>query len=287
MIKIKRYWKVETLEEAYELNQKRANRIIGGMVWMKMGEKQFHTAIDLSDVVSSEIVENEEEFIIGAMTTLRDLECHEGIHKYTDGAVKESLRHIVGVQFRNVATVGGSIWGRFGFSDVLTMFLAMDTYVDLYKGGRVSLEAFSKMPYDKDILLNIVVKKNTMSLAYESMRNTKTDFPVLACAASVRPDEVLLSIGARPQKAVIIRANDTVMKIDRSEQEEFARALAVQVKAEISVGSNMRASAEYRRQLAGVLARRAVMKALVADEQKPMVITDTDTLQTKGGEQIC
>ena len=41
---------------------------------------------------------------------------------------EKSLRHIVGVQFRNCATIGGSIWGRYGFSDVLTMFLAMDTW---------------------------------------------------------------------------------------------------------------------------------------------------------------
>lgn len=46
----------------------------------------------------------------------------------TGGAVRESLRHIVGVQFRNLATVGGSIFGRFGFSDVLTMFLALDSW---------------------------------------------------------------------------------------------------------------------------------------------------------------
>lgn len=45
--------------------------------------------------------------------------------------MKESLRHIVGVQFRNLATVGGSLWGRFGFSDVLTLLLALDAQVEL------------------------------------------------------------------------------------------------------------------------------------------------------------
>ena len=30
----------------------------------------------------------------------------------TDGAVRESVRHIVGVQLRNLATVGGSIYSR-------------------------------------------------------------------------------------------------------------------------------------------------------------------------------
>ena len=48
MLKIKEYVKAESLAQAYELNQKQANRIIGGMLWMKMGNVKIHTAIDLS-----------------------------------------------------------------------------------------------------------------------------------------------------------------------------------------------------------------------------------------------
>ena len=38
MLTIQNYKKVESLEEAYELNQKKANRIVGGMMWMRMGD---------------------------------------------------------------------------------------------------------------------------------------------------------------------------------------------------------------------------------------------------------
>ena len=106
------------------------------------------------------------------MTPLRDLELHQGLHTYTKGAIRESLRHIVGVQFRNCATVGGSIWGRFGFSDVLTMLLALDTEVELFKGGRVCLSDFVKMPKDRDILVRIIIKKTPLKVAYLSHRNT-------------------------------------------------------------------------------------------------------------------
>ena len=50
-----------------------------------------------------------------------------------------------------MATIGGSIWGRFGFSDVLTVFLAMDSYVELYKGGIVSMADFVSMKMDNDM----------------------------------------------------------------------------------------------------------------------------------------
>ena len=36
MMTIREYKKAESLEEAYQLNQKKANRIIGGMLWLKM-----------------------------------------------------------------------------------------------------------------------------------------------------------------------------------------------------------------------------------------------------------
>ena len=39
MLKIKSYVKVNSLAEAYELNQKKTARILGGMVWMKNGQQ--------------------------------------------------------------------------------------------------------------------------------------------------------------------------------------------------------------------------------------------------------
>ena len=71
------------------------------------------TAIDLCDLGLDKIDEDENEFRIGAYATLRQIETHEALNAYTHGAIAESVRHIVGVQFRNVATVGGSIWGTF------------------------------------------------------------------------------------------------------------------------------------------------------------------------------
>ena len=44
MIKIKDYVRVGSLEEAYELNQKKSACILGGMLWTKMGQRQVQTA---------------------------------------------------------------------------------------------------------------------------------------------------------------------------------------------------------------------------------------------------
>ena len=143
MITIQKYVKASSLQEAYELNQNKRNTIIGGMLWLRMGRGSVNTAIDLGDLGLNTIEEDEESFRIGAMVTLRQLELHQSFNAYTDGTASKAVQDIVGVQFRNLATVGGSIFGRFGFSDVLTVFQAYDTYVELYQGGIIPLEDFA------------------------------------------------------------------------------------------------------------------------------------------------
>ena len=77
MLTIQNYKKVESLEEAYELNQKKANRIVGGMMWMRMGDNSMNTAIDMSGLGLDKIEESDEEFKIGCMATLRQLEVQD------------------------------------------------------------------------------------------------------------------------------------------------------------------------------------------------------------------
>ena len=48
MMTIREYKRAESLEEAWQLNQKKANRVLGGMIWLKMENINVGTAIDLS-----------------------------------------------------------------------------------------------------------------------------------------------------------------------------------------------------------------------------------------------
>lgn len=257
MMTIREYARPATLEEAWQLNQKKPNRVLGGMLWLKMEKINVGTAIDLSGLGLDTIEETDEGFSIGAMVTLRQLELHPGLSAYTDGAVRESVRHIVGVQLRNLATVGGSIYSRFGFSDVLTMFLALNASVELYKGGVVPLAEYAQRPYDRDILVRVLVPKENARFVYQSVRNSQTDFPVLTCAAAKLADgSIRAAIGARPGKAVLYTAAPEAGET----AEEFAARFAAEVKADIKTESNLRGGAEYRRHLAGVLTKRAVCR---------------------------
>ena len=251
---IKEYVKAESLEQAYELNQKRTNCILGGMLWLKMVTRNVQKAIDLSGLGLDQIEENDEEFSIGAMVTLRQIELHEGLNTWSQGAVKESVTHIVGVQFRNLATVGGSIFGKFGFSDVLSCFLAFDSYVELHHEGIIPLDQFAANKCPNDILVRLIIKKHPQESVYLSHRNTKTDFPVLTCAVSLGEKEAYAVVGARPSRACRVRLSDQWM--EQIKDDEGRKKLADEVTGQMNFGSNMRGSAAYREQLSKVLLRR-------------------------------
>ena len=277
------YVRAQSLDEAYELYQKKPNFVLGGMLWLKMKNKTLGTAIDLCDLGLDQIDEDENEFRIGAYATLRQIETHEALNAYTHGAIAESVRHIVGVQFRNVATVGGSIWGRFGFSDVMTIFRALGAKVQLHKAGIMDLDEFAALPRTtRDVLVSVIVPKNEKGVVYLSQRNQSTDFPVLTCAVANRSGRYVAVIGASPYMAEPVWDEDGILDCladaktdgnaaltDNSETNAKIDKFAEYVAEHIRFGSNIRAGAEYREIICRVLTRRAVTQSLdICDEIK-------------------
>ena len=270
------YVRAQSLDEAYELYQKKPNFVLGGMLWLKMKNKTLGTAIDLCDLGLDQIDEDENEFRIGAYATLRQIETHEALNAYTHGAIAESVRHIVGVQFRNVATVGGSIWGRFGFSDVMTIFRALGAKVQLHKAGIMDLDEFAALPRTtRDVLVSVIVPKNAKGIVYLSQRNQSTDFPVLTCAVANRSGRYVAVIGASPYMAEPVWDEDGILDgmtgaetacnkalAENSENNEKIEKFAGYVADHIRFGSNIRAGAEYREMICRVLTRRAVTQSL-------------------------
>ena len=258
MLTIQNYVRAGSLEQAYELNQNRRNRVLGGMLWLNLTSLTVPTAIDLCRLGLNTIEETAEEFSIGAMATLRQLELHPGLNRETQGSAARAVEHIGGVQLRNMATVGGSIFGRFGFSDVLTLFLALDSYVELYQGGVVPLETFAGMGRDRDILVRLIVKKRPVRCAYQSARNSRTDFPSLTCAVSRAEGEYRAVIGARPGRAMVLRDGEGIL--EHGITGESARAFAAFAAERVPTGGNLRGSAAYRTHLVEALTRRGLLE---------------------------
>lgn len=258
MLKFSQYVRAESLEQAYTLCQKRSSVVLGGMLWLKMQNRTVGSVIDLCDLHLDTIEETETEYRIGAMVSLRALETHPGLNTLTHNAFAHCLSPIVGVQFRNGATIGGSVAGRFGFSDPLTLLLALGAKVEFYKKGVLSLEEWLDMPFERDILTHIILPRTPLKVTYLSQRISATDFPVLTCAVCQRENKMFCAVGARPMRARLFGDDEGLLADGITE--ESARRFAESIAQKAVFGPNLKGSAEYRRQLCRVLVRRALLE---------------------------
>lgn len=251
MYSIKEYRVPTSLEEADRLlHEKKSNTLIAGGMWLRMSNKKIDTAVDLSRAGLDLIVEDKDSVRIGAMVPLRQLEENPLTASLWGGVLAKAVKPVVGIQFRNSATVGASVFSRFGFSDVITALLALNARVTLYRGGEMSVEDFLKSPLKKDIMSCITVPKGAMA-GYATLRRSSTDFPVLAVCVSEKDGAYRVSVGARPNKAM--RCEKTEAALSAGDVNAACEAIK-----KLPYGTNLRASAEYRKEMSAVLLLRAL-----------------------------
>lgn len=260
MLSMQVYTTPTSLEEAYDLlHSSRNNVILGGCAFLRLGKKKIGTGVDLKNLKLDYINSNKEYIEIGAMTPLRTLEMSTEIQNLSDGILSKAIAGIVGVPFRNTVTIGGTIYGKYGFSDVITALLAMDAELTLHKGGLMSIERFLNEKHKKDILvsLRLPIKKNKAT--YIGFRHSGGDFPILTIATTNSIDGFKIAVGARPMGAVLaINAMNYISSQELSSSSiEIATKLAID---ELVFGSNMRATANYRRELARTLLERSLLE---------------------------
>ena len=176
------------------------------------------------------------------MVTLHQLETSPVLRESFGTLFADCTRHIVGVQFRNCATLGGSVAARFGFSDILTALLALDCQVELVRAGEMPLRQYVETERDRDVLVRVYIRKNGARAAYRSVRNSATDLPTLTCALSERGGAYRAVIGARPALPRVLEGGSLEELLLQAE--------------ELPYGTNLRGSADYRRHLAAVLLKR-------------------------------
>ncbi|MHB1405404.1 MAG: FAD binding domain-containing protein [Desulfitobacteriaceae bacterium] len=252
----------DSIEDAYKtLIKRKSNTVLGGCAFLRMSSKRIGTAIDLSKLNLNFIQERDDYIETGAMATLRDIETNPVFNQYFCGVLPKSISNIIGVQFRNVATVGASVFSKYGFSDLLTALLVLDTEVELYNGGSMLLEKFLDKSYEKDILTRVLIPKKDRKAAYQSLRNSASDYPILNVAVSNINNDWLIAVGARPLRAKIARKASDVLSQETLNVEKIEYA-ANKAAEELSFGTNTRGTAEYRKAICKVLVKRAITEVL-------------------------
>lgn len=244
-----------TVEEAHALmvKQKMAPLLAGGC-WTRLGNRKWPMVIDLSALGLRYITEEETEFHIGAMATQRDVEVFEPFQTLGRGVLPKAVKDILGVQFRNMATMGGSVAAKFGFSDIIPALLALRAEVRLFEAGRMSIEQY--LSYGtRDLLVEVIVPKQEVPVAIEALRKSTSDFPFLTGSARFDENRYSVFIGGRPGKPIRAKRCCEILNAKGIDGLEEAIESIVE---DVSFQTNSHASAEYRLDMAKNMVRRLV-----------------------------
>ena len=250
-MKAKSFQRVSSLEEAYKLaKESPRNKIVGGGLWLKKGNAEVDTLIDLS-LLGLDKIEDKKEYVeVGAMVTQRQFEISELVPEMA----KEAVKSIMGPAFRNVATIGGSVYGKYGFSDVITGLLGYKVELVFYPNATISLFDYVNKPgFFDGILTHIRIYKENLKAFFKKVGITALDYPILNVAVT-KGKEYRVVVGSRPLVANRCLKAETYLN-DGGKDFSKAAELAVE---ELKFGDSIATKGDYRKQLALIYVRRGL-----------------------------
>ncbi len=262
-MEIQRYHRPESLEEAYGLVVKQRGYPLAGGAWSLTSKKSIASGVDLASLELRYIRTEGEYIAVGAMTTARDMETSCLLAETFGALFARALGGIAGVQIRTIVTAGGTVAGRYGFSELLVLLLALDASIVFYKDGTQRLTSYLETPPDGPFLIEKILIPKKARAAYQCLRQAANDFPVLSVCAGRDAAGWRVAVGARPQAAALgLQAGACLGGLERPGEEVIKKAglLAAQ---ELSFGEDLRAGADYRRSICPALVARAIRELCV------------------------
>jgi len=233
--------------------------------------------VDLSGLSELRYVKRENGKIrVGALTTIADLEAQPNDTAWGK-ILNDAVRKFGSPNIRTVATVGGNICAASSSEDLIPVFLVLDARVrTIRKSGtrEMPLQEFliekrRTALYGDEILAEVSFPEPSAHAACSfqklGMRNTLI-LALVSVAALLETDNARSKItrarvalnrlkGKIPQRAESVEKQLLGQKLD----EETVDSAVKRLGDELALTSDYRASADYRREAAKVLFRRALM----------------------------
>lgn len=259
---ISEYHRPRTLEEALILlAQPNTHPLGGGTVLNRPSPEQF-AVVDLQALGLNKIHKNGNNLEIGATASLQALLDSPHIPP----ALAETLRLETTYNLRQVATVAGTLVSADGRSPFVTAMLALDAKITLVGGQSPALSKAEGsvvslgelLPFRGDMLHGTLITQIVIplqpKLAFETVARTPADRPIVCAALAQWPaGRTRLVIGGWGKSPTLAMDGN-----EASGVEAAARNAAHDAADEW-------ASAEYRSEVAAVLAKRCL--ATVTSEQ--------------------
>ncbi len=271
----------DTLDEAVDLLGEHGGEAMlyaGGtevLILLKAGLVRPRCLIDLKRVRGLDVIEDAGgSLVIGATASHRDVERSPAIRRRC-ALVADMACHVANVRVRNVGTVGGNLAFADVHSDLATVFLVFDGVVDLRarRATRtLALGDFVRGPYDTqrgdgEVLTAVRLRPWPAGTAGAYVKYGVYERPTLGIAAALipaddRPSELRLAVGCvGPRPVRLVKTESAARGLDAAAIERRADDLAGLAADEVDPMGDRHGSAEYKRAMTRVFARRALAVA--------------------------
>lgn len=278
------YLKPRTLEEALSLlNQYegRAKLIAGATDAMVMNRQKKispHVFISLRGIPGLDQIDSNGVFKIGALVTHRTIEQSESIRKRFP-LLAEASSVLGSVQVRNVATIGGNLCTASPSAETAPSLLVYEAEVQLVSPRgerRLSLESFFLGPGEtalenKEVLKEILLPfppPNSSGAYLKLGRRKSVDLSVVNVAVllTLNPqtgicERARIALGAVAPTPIRAKGAEKALEGNPLD-ERVIRKAAEYAGQECSPISDIRGSAEYRREMVKVLIEKAIRQSI-------------------------
>jgi CO/xanthine dehydrogenase FAD-binding subunit len=264
---LKAYLKPQTLEEAYELAQDNTSIYVsGGLMVAALKSSRIEKIIDLKSLGMNE-VEDGESVKVGANVKLSEFMQNPILSEMYGGFFHELMKEVGSTQIRNMATVGGSVAFRLGWSDVITALMVAETDVEIFNGEskRMPIEDYLTMKRGKEIVTAVYIpKKENRFMAFEKFSKSTFDIATLNVGVSFEIQngnisKAVIAVGSRPMISERVEEVEDFLE-GKSFTPSLVDETASKIREVIKVGNDIRATAEYRKALAGSLLKKCMRR---------------------------
>lgn len=274
------YFKPKTLSEALSLLEKydgTARPIAGATDLFVKKNPEIKQLVDIRDIGLNYIEEDGSDLVIGATTTLSEIEDSPTVKGGSFRALREAVHQIGCVQVRNTATIGGNLCNASPAADSASVLIAMDATARIVgpKGERdVPLEEFFQGPGktvlgSSDLLKELRIPTPSPNSGIVFMKIGRTAVDIALVNASVRVTfrsktsicgDARIVLGAVAPVPMRARKAEKLLVGNEISDDNIVK-VAETAAAETQPISDVRASAAYRREMSKVLIRRAIKQA--------------------------
>jgi carbon-monoxide dehydrogenase medium subunit len=231
------------------------------------------TVVDLGRIEAMRgIRDGGDHLAIGAMTPYSDVVASDLVREHAS-LLADAVETVADPQIRHRGTVGGAIVHADPAGDVGAPVLALDATMVIagpsgertVPAGEFFRDLFETAVGDGELLTEIRIPKHTgWGSAYEKFVRVSHQWSIVAVAATVRADGGTIAearIGLTNMGSTPLRATAVEQALAGRSADGVAEACAAAAEG-TSPPSDLNGDAGYRRHLATVLAKRAVLKAL-------------------------